>query len=178
MATVAVPGSDPARDGRRQAAGWPLRAGLDLWPLKGSTVLSRDFTRMIAAGWGLEPLTDRAGLVAEQLAGQAVMGCERIHGCPPVRLRLMSDARVLLVAAWDPVPHIPDPAGTGLEAPRLDMAAALADQWNWRLERQGKTVWCLLDARAAQRIGREATRKPPPSRDVLTRVLAGLRALP
>ena len=91
--------------------------------------------------WGLHELVDVAGLLVTEIVGNAVL-----HTGAPARLRLVSDGQ-LHVEVFDRSPHLPalreadpeEPGGWGLE-----LVDALASEWGWTPQEDGKSVWCLL----------------------------------
>jgi hypothetical protein len=144
---VQGPGTEPG--------GWPLRDRIELGLISNSVGFAEDFARMVAAGWGLEPLAGDAGLVARELMRHAIRSLAGLPDAPAVTLLMYSDGRQLVIAAWDANPDQPPPGPDGRPDWGLDAAMGVTTRSQWRHDpggnppRPGKTVFFLLNGKDA-----------------------------
>lgn len=143
------------------AAGrWPLCSGLDLAALPEAVPCARLHARLITAEWGLSELADPAELIVSELLTNAIRvsggltgwreGGRRVPGAPPVRLRLGSDRRQLMIQVWDADHRLPGPAeAAGPEAGSsrgLLLVTALSAAWGAFVPEAmtGKVTWAIV----------------------------------
>ncbi|MFH0518534.1 ATP-binding protein [Streptomyces sp. M41] len=100
--------------------------------------------------WGLESLTDTAGLLASEVLGNAVehaRGTGHEDSAPTLRLTVSLTCGKLLIEVGDPDEHLPcmrqaasdDENGRGMA-----LLQALADKWGAEPMQGGKKVWFTL----------------------------------
>jgi anti-sigma regulatory factor (Ser/Thr protein kinase) len=98
--------------------------------------------------WGLRDLAEDATLVVSELITNAVDASIVLPGRPPVALRLLANAKSLVIEVWDHSPLDLEFREVGADAEcgrGLMVVAALSDRWGW--ERTGlrrKVVWAEL----------------------------------
>lgn len=120
---------------------------LELGISSGSVPVARARTRVLLAEWGLEELSDAAEQICSELAANAIEATRAAGLIQPPRLTLIAGLRTLVIAVWDPVPGHPAPGAPGPDAESgrgLIIVDALADAWDWKPARGGKTVRVLL----------------------------------
>lgn len=120
---------------------------LELGISPGSVPVARARTRVLLEEWGLEELADTAEQICSEIVANAIEAHQRAGRDAPVRLTLIAGLRTLVIAVRDEVPDPPvlrDP-GLDTESGRgLVLVDALADAWDWKAARGGKTVRVLL----------------------------------
>jgi anti-sigma regulatory factor (Ser/Thr protein kinase) len=138
---------------------WPLQSHLILGALPSAVPCARLHTRHILWEWGLQPLTDQAGLIVSELITNAAQASETLTasryagrwapGRPPVRLWLHGQEQRIAIQVWDannqlPVRQSADPdaeSGRGLL-----LVESLGNAWGcYRPQRSsGKIVWATV----------------------------------
>lgn len=117
---------------------------------------ARRFTGEKVLKWGLEALKDTAELLVSELVTNAVAAVGGLDEpvTQPLRVRLSSDGRRLLVEVWDASPEPPVVKYEEMEAEHgrgLLLVETLAERWGWYWAkaasggthcRGGKVVWC------------------------------------
>jgi anti-sigma regulatory factor (Ser/Thr protein kinase) len=128
---------------------WALHSHLDLGALPGAVPSARLHTRHLLWEWGIGGLAEDAELIVSELITNAVNASRNLPQFPPVRLRLESDRKQLLILVWDAIPDPPvliDPDATAENGRGLLLVEALPSQWgSYNPEAMaGKVVWALL----------------------------------
>jgi anti-sigma regulatory factor (Ser/Thr protein kinase) len=126
---------------------WPLGTLLVLGPLPGAVPCARLHTRLVAAEWNLDRLSDTAELLVAELVTNAVRASAQMPARPSIKLRLRSDGAWLLVLVTDanPLPPIRKDAAPSDESGRgLMLVQQLSAQWGWTSYEDEKTCWFLL----------------------------------
>lgn len=109
----------------------------------GAGAAGRRFVAEHLAGWHVSPgAIDTAVLLCSELVGNATA-----HGTAPVRLEMTMREHCVRIEVSDassqaPAPGRPGPSTIGGRG--LWLVEALATQWGWHPERDGKTVWCTV----------------------------------
>src|SRR5579859_669461 len=125
-----------------------LSSTLELAPLDTAASCARLHAVHVLHEWGLRELADDAALIVSELITNAADASVVLPERPPVTLRLLADARCLVIEVWDQSPEDPAPrqAGADDECWRgLAVVAALSTRWG--CERSGyrrKRVWAEL----------------------------------
>jgi len=128
--------------------GYLHRSVLELAPLDSAASCARLHAVHVLREWGLRDLADDAALIVSELVTNAADASVVLPERPPVTLRLLADARCLVIEVWDQSPADPEPrqAGADDECWRgLAVVAALSTRWG--CERSGyrrKRVWAEL----------------------------------
>jgi histidine kinase-like protein len=117
-----------------------VRRTTELPPSADAAAFARSMVRSACADWSLREVEQRAVLVANELASNAV---EHAGGGRNV-LVVSADRRGLTVAVRDRVPALPVPGGNGLL-----LVDRLSEHWGVTEHRPGKTVWAVLGAGSA-----------------------------
>ena len=136
-----IPGTAPTT----VSPDWPLASSLELAALDTAPSCARLHVRHILADWELNHLTDSAELLISELLTNSVKASSR-HGTP-VRLRLLTDHRQLIIEAWDHNPNPPQPrqADHADESGRgLNVIAAIALRWGYYNSGKWKVVWAEI----------------------------------
>lgn len=139
---------------------WPLRDFIELGALPGAVPCARLHARQLMWEWGvvvLTPLTEAVEQVVSELIANSVAAAQAMPQIEPVRLWLLSDARKVLVLAWDANPRPPTliEAGNYAESGRgLFLVQAYSERWGSHPTPQmgGKVVWTLCGMNASQSI--------------------------
>ncbi|GAA2021545.1 hypothetical protein GCM10009839_18300 [Catenulispora yoronensis] len=100
--------------------------------------LARYAAADVLRSWGFAP-SDEALLLVNEVVANAL-----VHGRGPIRLRLMSNGRILLCAVVDSsprLPRLPVPGPVGEHGRGLRIVRALAATYGWRRIPAGKIVW-------------------------------------
>jgi anti-sigma regulatory factor (Ser/Thr protein kinase) len=117
---------------------------------------ARHFVRELLTCWGLEPLTDDAEMIVDELVVNAVLHgarAGRSHGnhgpgLTVLRLCMLRRAGEVMLAVIDPgnetpVPRQPDWGGESGRG--LQIVGALSHVWGWSpIAGHGKAVWAVL----------------------------------
>jgi anti-sigma regulatory factor (Ser/Thr protein kinase) len=127
----------------------PLWTALELGALPTATPCARLHAKVVLIEWGLKALSETVELLVSELVTNAVNATTLVLGPvrPPVRLRLSTDRRRVLIEVWDPSerPPVPAEAGPTAEGGRgLLLIGVLSAKWDWYLTPRwgGKVVWC------------------------------------
>jgi len=136
---------------------WPLRNSLQLGALPTAAPCARLHAKHLLWEWGLEAITDTAGLLVSELVTNAVKTAQAMEQKPPVWLRLSTNNTQLLIEVWDGNTLPPNPRELEDGLPALEdeggrglfLVATLSDRWNWYVTQEptGKVVWCELHVR-------------------------------
>jgi anti-sigma regulatory factor (Ser/Thr protein kinase)/DNA-binding Xre family transcriptional regulator len=124
---------------------WPLASSLELAALDTAPSCARLHARHVLADWELNHLTASAELLISELLTNSVKASSP-HGTP-VRLRLLTDHRQLIIEAWDRNPNPPqsrqadyaDESGRG-----LNVITAIARRWGYYSSGKWKVVWAEI----------------------------------
>src|SRR5260221_11976351 len=90
-----------------QAPAWSLMTCLEFHALPSAVARARGYVRSVACEWGLAGLADTAELLTSELVTNAVRASERLKrradltAVPVVRVRLFSDAVLLIIPLWE-----------------------------------------------------------------------------
>ena len=146
----------PAADGDSPALRPVLRlSALDLRPLPGAVPCARLHARHLMGEWGLGAIAGDAELVVSELVSNAMLhGASSVTAAnpPPVRLRLTSRAREVLIEVWDGGENMPQLRSSALSEDELGgrgllLVAALASRWGaYRTQGGGKCVFAAVGA--------------------------------
>ena len=150
-----VDGRDPEHgSGVGPASTWPLTSSLVLGALDTAPSCARLHAGAVLREWGLAELADTAELVVSELVTNAVQASTGPRdrpqlGLPVVRVRLMSDRKLVMIEVWDtstdtPILRQPE---SGEEAGRgLMLVEALCQRWGWKPAPDSgcKVVWAEL----------------------------------
>jgi anti-sigma regulatory factor (Ser/Thr protein kinase) len=131
---------------------WPLRSSLELGALPGAVSCARLHTKQVLWEWGLDSLSEAAGLLVSELTTNAIQTVASRGEPAFIRLRLLSDKTRVLIEVWDADPRPPEPKTldadgippVGDEGGRgLFLVATLSRRWGWYPVREwgGKAVW-------------------------------------
>jgi anti-sigma regulatory factor (Ser/Thr protein kinase) len=138
---------------------WESGTSLELGALPTAVPCARLHTRQVLWEWHLDALGDTAELIVSELVTNAVRasagltGSRRsgrwVPGMPPVRLRLSSDRRRVLIQVWDASDRHPAPQHPGPDAESgrgLLLIESLSTDWgSYQPERSsGKVVWAIV----------------------------------
>jgi len=118
--------------------GYLRRSVLELAPLDSAASCARLHTVHVLHEWGLHELADDAALIVSELVTNAADASVVLPERPPVTLRLLADARCLVIEVWDQSPEDPAPrqAGADDECGR-GLAVVAAYSTRWGFERTG-----------------------------------------
>jgi hypothetical protein len=138
------------------ARGWPVRDYLELGALPGAVPSARLHARHILWEWGLASIGEAVEQVVSELLGNSVAAARAMPQIEPVRLWLLTDARKVLVMAWDANPQPPAliDAGENAENGRgLFLVQAFSERWGSYPTPQmgGKVVWALCGTSTSDR---------------------------
>jgi anti-sigma regulatory factor (Ser/Thr protein kinase) len=150
--------------GTDMAGHWPVRDFLELGALPGAVPSARLHARQIVWEWALTPLTEAVEQVVSELVTNSVAAARAMPQIDPVRLWLLSDARKVLVLAWDANPQQPALTEVGDDAENgrgLLLVQAFSERWGSypTLQTRGKVVWALCGMNA-DRLTNPAVRRP------------------
>jgi anti-sigma regulatory factor (Ser/Thr protein kinase) len=121
---------------------------LELAPLPTAIACARLHAVAVLHEWGLRQHTDDAAIIVSELMTNAQRASAALTGRPPIALRLVADAKRLVIEAWDRSPldvasTTPDPDaeyGRGLL-----IVEALSDQWGLtRVAEDHKVIWAEM----------------------------------
>jgi len=150
------PASGPARSPHCQAdptgrRPWPLCSVLELGALPSAPGCARRYAKCLLREWNLAALTDEVELLVSELVTNAIAATEGLHTLirPPVRLRLLSDRRRVVIEVWDASVRPPVRTDANLTASYgrgLLLVDMVSERWAWTLtpQRGGKVVWCEI----------------------------------
>ena len=117
---------------------------LDLPPTAHSASVARHFVLDTLREWGLDGLTDVAGLVTTEVVTNAVL-----HARTTVSLRIVREgARQVRIAVRDGSPHPPLRRRSGADSTSgrgIELLELLASSWTVEVTDAGKTVEFCLD---------------------------------
>jgi hypothetical protein len=139
-----------------EARGWQETWGhqdyLELVAIPDAVPSARHHVRAVLREWQLPTLAYEAELVTTELVANAVNATGLISWTlktPPVRLWLLADGDLLMLAVWDAVPSVPvpkTPTDDDLSGRGLMIISELAD-WGFYPAPEaigGKVVWTRL----------------------------------
>lgn len=124
---------------------WPLSSELEMAPLPTAVGCGRLHARSVLHEWRLGHVAqDATILVSELLTNSVKASCGQ---GTPVRLRLLTDRRQLIIEAWDRNPRPPQQrrADYAEESGRgLNVIAAIAIRWGYYRSGNWKAVWAEM----------------------------------
>jgi anti-sigma regulatory factor (Ser/Thr protein kinase) len=118
--------------------GYLHRSALELAPLSSAVSCARLHAMHVLHEWGLRALVNDVTLIVSELITNAIDASVVLPQRPPVALRLLADARCLVIEVWDQSPDDPKPreADADDECGRgLAVVEALSTRWGF--ERTG-----------------------------------------
>lgn len=120
---------------------------------------ARSFIRVTLRAWDLEPLIERAELIASELVTNAVAAMQRgaphpdrLADLPPIGVELRLDDGVFRIAVQDGSPGQPALQAVGDDAEHgrgLLLVDLLSARWDVVFVQSGKVTWAELDTVAA-----------------------------
>jgi anti-sigma regulatory factor (Ser/Thr protein kinase) len=133
---------------RRAACQWPNVSSLELAALPTAATCGRLHAKAVLWEWGLGELVDTGDveLLVSELLSNAVKASCSPGGVGVIGLRLLCNARQVVIEVWDHSPDYPQPKVLSDESESgrgLAVIEALSHRWGWR--RVGaylKVVWC------------------------------------
>jgi hypothetical protein len=125
-----------------------MRDFLELGALAGAAPSARLHARQIMWEWRLTPLAEAVEHVVAELINNSVAAARVMPQVQPVCLWLLSDARTVLVLAWDASPQLPaltEPDEYAESGRGLSLVQAFSERWGSYATPQtgGKVVWAL-----------------------------------
>jgi anti-sigma regulatory factor (Ser/Thr protein kinase) len=124
---------------------WPYFSQLEMAPLTTAVACGRLHAQNVLHEWRLGHAAEDASIVVSELLTNSVKAS--CHQRTPVRLRLLTDRRQLIIEAWDCNPQAPQqrPADYADESGRgLNVVAAIAVRWGYYRSGNWKAVWAEL----------------------------------
>jgi anti-sigma regulatory factor (Ser/Thr protein kinase) len=135
----------PGPDADAAIYDWLHSSQLEMAPLTTAVACGRLHARNVLHEWRLGCSAEDASILVSELLTNSVKASS--HQGTPVRLRLLTDQRQLIIEAWDRNPSPPqqrqadyaDESGRG-----LNVVAALAVRWGYYRSGRWKAVWAEM----------------------------------
>ncbi len=129
---------------------WPLRSFLELGALPSAVPCARLHTRQLLWEWGHTAISQNAELLVSEIVTNAIQITEVDARTTPVRLWLLADRALVLLAVWDASPLPPMRVSIGDDAENgrgLLLVETLSTRWDhFPHHSGGKVVWAVVGA--------------------------------
>ena len=129
---------------------WPSYTMLELGALPEAVPCARAHAKIMLLIWGLSELSESVELLVTELVSNAVKATQELKSPirPPVRMRLSTDGRRVLIEMWDASALMPVPTEASFEAESgrgLRLVDAISDKWgHYATTDGGKVVWAEI----------------------------------